>query len=261
MYYFSIRLNARVRMKQATTLQERIITLEDLHRPLEEHWSLAKTKAGLDPRNSDFIYKHHITRLEDIYANQQPHLSASPTSYLAMTPVTQLYGVTGLKTHLPGGEERKKDKEEKWVMNFQKYRFLEEKQHDETLKLQRVNSELAREQQRERSPARPQRPLTASGTSSSQHKRHGNYQEEEDSLQHQESHIKKRALNGNLSAQELIMLGMYKFNEEQEEIYNKFVKMLTEFDAHDQQNVVSDAFHDAQSDGMLADYGGTDHYR
>lgn len=118
-------------------------------------------------------------------------------------------------------------------MNFQKYRYLEEKQHEETLKLQRANSEMARDQQREKSPSKSLRPLTATGSSSSHRKRHGNHHDEDDKIQ-PEMHIKKRALNSNLSTQELIMLGMYKFNEEQEEIYNKFVKMLTEFDVHDQ---------------------------
>lgn len=148
--------------------------------------------------------------------------------------------IKGIKTNLPGTEERKREKEDKWVMNFHKHRFLEDKQHDETLKLQRANSELAREQQRERekSPSKALRPLTASGSSSSVRKRQGHQQEDQHTSNQQENHIKKRSLNSNLSTQELIMLGMYKLNEQQEEIYNKFVEMLTQFDVHDQVTVV-----------------------
>ncbi len=145
--------------------------------------------------------------------------------------------ILGLKTNYPGIEDRKRDKEDKWVVNFQKYRFLEDKQHEETLKLQRANSELAREQQREKSPTRALRPLTASGSSSTFRKRHGHNEDDEDSRNQSSIHVKKRALNKNLSTQELIMLGMYKLSDEQEDIYNKFVKMLSEFDVHDQVGI------------------------
>ncbi len=40
----------------------RIELLKDLHRPLEEHW--AGNKNGLDAMASDYIFKHHVTRLQ-----------------------------------------------------------------------------------------------------------------------------------------------------------------------------------------------------
>ena len=49
--------------------EERIDFLADLHRPLEEHW---KEKAGvyLDPKGSDYMYKHHISHLHSIYTKE-----------------------------------------------------------------------------------------------------------------------------------------------------------------------------------------------
>ena len=44
--------------------KERIKLLKSLHRPLEEHWSDRK---DVDAIGSDYTYKHHITRLDDIY--------------------------------------------------------------------------------------------------------------------------------------------------------------------------------------------------
>jgi hypothetical protein len=53
-----------------------------------------KTKFGLDPKSSEYIYKHHITRLQDIYTTQRQDYS-QPPGLLFMSPVSQLYGVNG----------------------------------------------------------------------------------------------------------------------------------------------------------------------
>ncbi len=58
-----------------------------------EHWSV-KSKFGLDAKGSDFIFKQHISRLEDIYVNRRPEPEV-PASLLHMSPVSQLYGVRG----------------------------------------------------------------------------------------------------------------------------------------------------------------------
>ena len=57
-----------------------------------------KTNYGLDAKASDYIYKHHITRLEDIYVNHKTEYK-NPPQLLFMSPVSQLYGVNG-KTQL-----------------------------------------------------------------------------------------------------------------------------------------------------------------
>ena len=67
-----------------------------------EHWNL-KGKQGnnLDAKHSEFVYKHHITRLENIYAHTEPHLTLPPETRIAMSPVAQLYGVNGTKLLFP----------------------------------------------------------------------------------------------------------------------------------------------------------------
>jgi len=96
--------------------QETIDLLEDLHRPLEgeslyilfnfrvyinieldfflEHWSVNAKFGVLDAKNSDYMYKLHVTRLEDIYMNHKLEYP-SPPAMLFRSPVSQLYGVNG----------------------------------------------------------------------------------------------------------------------------------------------------------------------
>ena len=102
----------------------RIKLLSDLHRPLEEHWAgktgVKKGGKGLDAIGSDYTYKHHITRLEEIYTSdhQDPALGLGvnddpllkPTN---VSPQAQLYGINGLLSpHLQQGFHEWKDKRE-----------------------------------------------------------------------------------------------------------------------------------------------------
>ena len=81
----------------------RVELLKDLHRPLEEHWATTKAH-GLDAMGSDYIYKHHITRLEGIYnAHDAIHIDNSePKGVANVSPMSQLYGTDGM---LRGGQE------------------------------------------------------------------------------------------------------------------------------------------------------------
>lgn len=59
-------------------------------------------------------------------------------------------------------------------------------------------------------------------------------------------------------AESLILQGLYRFDCDQEvDIYNKFVLMLTNFDSHDMLLILQDAFKDAKTATMLDSYGGT----
>ena len=98
----------------------RIKLLSDLHRPLEEHWAgnSKKKGKGLDAIGSDYTYKHHITRLEEIYMTPAYHPSLGfGEDKLAdkniISPQAQLYGVQGLLApHLQHGYEEWKEKRE-----------------------------------------------------------------------------------------------------------------------------------------------------
>jgi hypothetical protein len=85
----------------------RVELLKDLHRPLEEHWASAKQR-GLDAMGSDYIYKHHLTRLEGIYnAEEAIHIDNNePKGIANVSPMSQLYGNRGM---LRGGEREDTD--------------------------------------------------------------------------------------------------------------------------------------------------------
>ena len=96
------------------TEKARIALLQDLHRPLEEHW--AGNKNGLDAMVSDYVYKHHVTRLEGIYNSEEGTSieNETPIGPANTTPMSQLYGYGGLMRS--GGKEElhNKKREGKW---------------------------------------------------------------------------------------------------------------------------------------------------
>lgn len=99
---------------------------ESLYSPLHtlEHWSV-KSKFGLDAKTSDYIYKHHIARLEDIYAHRRFEIK-NPAKMLTQSPGAQLFGINGLKSSLQGTPGSRQRRERQWVGNHQKYRTLED---------------------------------------------------------------------------------------------------------------------------------------
>lgn len=247
--------------------KEDIILLEELHRPLEEHWAV-KSKFGLDPKNSDYIYKHHVTHLEDIYQNHK-FIVKEPPTVLVMSPVSQLYGVNGLKSNLPEQKEKEKSKEAKWVSNFQKYNVLDEV-HDNEKKADRKyfpNGPIVKSSSQ---PAlNSSRPMASSNTapasnvtsmSPSRNKKRldsNRSNQEEDGSGAIPVH-QTRCAKTDMTPLDLIMFGMYKLNPRQEEIYNKFVEMLTEFSDFDKESIIDDALHDSIArDVTMDDYGGT----
>jgi hypothetical protein len=87
---------------------KRIELLTELHRPLEEHWAAAP-RLGLDAKGSDYVYKFHVARLQDIYSGQElgpsGQIQSSGVKEIANeSPATQLYGVRGLLTEMTPGK-------------------------------------------------------------------------------------------------------------------------------------------------------------
>ena len=90
-----------------SNMAKRIGLLTELHRPLEEHWAAAP-RLGLDAKGSDYVYKFHVARLQDIYSGQELGVSgqiqSSGVKEIANeSPATQLYGVRGLLTEMTPG--------------------------------------------------------------------------------------------------------------------------------------------------------------
>lgn len=102
--------------------KEKIAALEEVNRPLDIHWNV-KAKFGLNARESDTRYKHHISNLEEIYCKEREG-PAPPPHMLVTTPVSDLYGCQGLLTTLPGIEDKKKQRELNWIDNHQKFAYL-----------------------------------------------------------------------------------------------------------------------------------------
>lgn len=184
-----------------------------------EHWSL-KTKFGLDAKESDYIYKHHISRLEGVYAHHHFQVK-SPNKMHKMSPVSQLYGIKGIKSTLPGQVRREKNREKRWVGNFQKYKGLEEGDPFSS---------------------RPPRPHSASSqrSQSSRYDRdldsEAGYNLEKD--EHENDHLDSLRLitHDDITSSDMLMLNLYRLNPQQKVVFDEFVDMLKSFDVHDMVN-------------------------
>jgi hypothetical protein len=226
--------------KREPTLNERITLLTDLNRPLEEHWSL-KTKFGLDAKESDYIYKHHVSRLENVYAHHHFQVKSPPKMH-TMSPVSQLYGIKGLRSTLPGHARREKNREKRWVDNFQKYKGLEEGDPFSS---------------------RPPRPHSASS-----HRSLPNHDIDLDSEagfdfeaddEESDHHGPLRLVtHDGMSSTDILMLNLYHLNPQQRVVFDQFVDLLKSFDVHDMINIIEDVIQIADTDDILDDYDGID---
>jgi len=260
--------------------------LLNLHRPLEEHWagSNKKSTKALDALSSDYTYKHHITRLEDLYMNHkldptmnQPPVLGTPN----ISPMTLLYGTNGIKRweKLPEYEELKEAREKGW----NPYTIVKRRpvvyERKSAIHEKRVPPEPPSPQTRGRSAsASPnrgrERPSSASSPSSSSFsqtatttvtfadevntKEQHQYQQQQGAaanVRKEEADSRSRCDNEELTDEDLVMLGMYRLDARQAQIYKQFVQMLVHFDPHDQECVLQDAAKDAMAMSLLARLG------
>lgn len=119
---------------------------------------------------------------------------------------------------MDNNEKKLKRKEEKWVSNFQKHAFLSDGGVD-------------RDKQDSSSPAKQKPSLR------SDRKRKGDEGSQTKPLDRKTTRC---VCNDNaVSTEDLVMLGLYRFTEEQEEIYRNFVQMLSGFDEFDRVSFAS----------------------
>lgn len=231
-------------------VKERIDLLAQLHRPLEEHWSNAHG-LGLDPKGSDHLYKHHITRLRKIYKDHV-HEDSIPTPHrnlISVAPVTQLYGWDGLKSKAANTPEKLHTREEKWVNDVQ------------------LNTKREQKMKAQKKPPLPWKASSGidissdAAVSTSIQSPKSSVGRKDVKIQHSTSKKSKkyRCLNPNLSHEDLIMLGLYRFNEHQSTVYDSFVEMLLEFDPEDVLRILEDVVHDVKSSTDMQGYCGFDH--
>lgn len=169
-------------------------------------------------------------------------------------------------------ETRLKRKEEKWVSNFPKYTCLS----DGTLDVDGKKGPPPRG--RSNSPPRQRTREVVSAADRRSRKK-------EDAIAAHSKPLRSACYDPNIAPEDVVMLGMYRLDERQQEIYRNFVDMLAEFDEYDrvmaelgapcsacatrlssalcadismQGNILEDALRDAQGEeDLLEGYGGT----
>jgi hypothetical protein len=114
-------------------------------------------------------------------------------------------------------ETKLKRKEDKWVSNFQKHSFLSENKLEGG-----VDS-----RDRSKSPLRSRSP----GPHSRSHR--GNASNVDDSQTNSNKTIRRVCYDPTIAPEDLVMLGLYRLDERQQEIYRNFVEMLGGFDEYD----------------------------
>ena len=117
--------------------------------------------------------------------------------------------------NVDNNEKKLKKKEEKWVSNFQKHAFLSDGGVD------REKNEVS---------SRSASPAKTKSFSRSDRKRRG---DEADQTKQSNKSARSVCKDSSVSTEDLVMLGLYRFSEEQEEIYRNFVQMISGFDEFD----------------------------
>jgi hypothetical protein len=117
-------------------------------------------------------------------------------------------------------ERTMKKKEEKWVSNFQKHAFLSD---NGTGEKQRADAPA-----RSSSPVRNRAPLYGDGRGDSRKRK----EEPAVSAQNKKG-ARSKCYDQSIAREDLVMLGLYRLDEAQEEIYRNFVQMISSFDDFD----------------------------
>lgn len=126
--------------------------------------------------------------------------------------------------------EKRRKKEQKWVSNFQKHAFLSESGDHDIDKAKTTKS----------GSYSPGKAKSSSGSGSQGgatfrlDKRKGGGSDGDEPSRNTRS----KCSDPNISAEDLLMLGMYRLSAEQEEVYRRFVEMVSTFDEFDKVNLV-----------------------
>lgn len=150
--------------------------------------------------------------------------------------------ITGLHTTKPGWESRLKDKEGRWIDNHQKYNVLTDSGKSNRRELDTKTEVTTRNNpnnshssshnnsfQPSHTGDRNVRPMSATSVSRDEENLFREGQDDNEDAAPQSS----RCFDSSVDKNQLIMLGMYHLNAEQERIYSDFVDMLSKFDSFD----------------------------
>jgi hypothetical protein len=134
---------------------------------------------------------------------------------LTMSPLTQLYGINGLKTSTPKPNEMN-HREENWINNFQKYHALNTEQENKSKTTQQTNDKIHK---------KSLKPIN----------NHHHYQDVENNCnnnhrEEEEEYSSRRVDDSTIQSRDLLIHGCYSLTSNQLEIYNAFVQMISNFD-------------------------------
>ena len=243
--------------------KERVTLLKELHRPLEEHWAGNKK---VDAVGSDYTYKHHITRLQKVYTSHtiNPAIDLGPPQGPAnISPQTQLFGRGGIAPALTPGQLNKR--EQKWNRYHTHIESIP-KSYGRVSGLQekRVPPPPPRGRSRSRSPAAAAAAAaggetnTHGGTDKKRRGRKGIKNRNKSHSQQQQTLDHSMCLDPGLTREQLIIMGLYRFDSEEEyECYANFVQLLARFDAVDKLKIIQDAYSDSKKASNLSAFSGT----
>lgn len=218
-----------------------------------------KAKFGLDAKTSDYIYKHHIARLEDIYTHRRFEIK-NPVRVLTMSPTAQLYGIHGLKSSM--NVTSKKKREQTWVGNFQKYQALKEgdippRRMTASSSAPALGTTAGVATHVEEGDIHIQHGSLSGGAASLTGLHHDSI-EDDDAASSQLSAVRRVTCEDTAPRCDLVAFGLYRLSPAQLDIYQRFVQMLTHFDTEDMRKIAEDAVGEAYTDHVLQEYSGID---
>jgi hypothetical protein len=261
-------------------LTDRIVLLKNLHRPLEEHWAGNKK---VDALSSDYMFKHHITRLEKVYTTKdgKPRIDMGPPQMIAnVSPQTLLFGRGGINPELSDGQLRRRERgwDPYTAVHHPPPSYGRVSGISEPRKPPPPPRPQSRSRSRSRSPTAQLRArdssnrnggsgsdsgaATATATNrSSNGKERGKRSKRRANTggthHHNSSYGNSMCLDTDLTREECILMGMYRLETEEDFFaYNNFVAMLRRHDAVDKLKIMQDAYSDAQASSLLTEFGG-----
>jgi len=235
------------------------------------------------------MYKHHISHLHSIYTKEMSPEEIGEGCILPnMIPVSQLYGMKGLVTNTPEYQKKIKNREGGWDHNFVAAQSLKQPSNSQESMMHSVNNNNHNQQSSSingnnklQMPSRSLSPVARRNNNNNNISSSGGIYTNNSYDQGSTGTLKgvlpsrsvasidtttstsaiktrrSRCNKKDISDRDLIIIGQYRFNEEQLHIYNKFTEMLTEFDEFDIKNILEDAWKDSLMSSRLETYGGT----
>mmetsp|Transcript_16346 Transcript_16346/g.15662 ORF Transcript_16346/g.15662 Transcript_16346/m.15662 type:complete len:282 (-) Transcript_16346:174-1019(-) len=252
--------------------KRKIAILTDQYRPLKDHWT--GSNVFLHHKDSEYNYRHHLTKLKDIYTTYQSEFLANidvdPYDGFkgAKKISTKLYGINGIRSTAPFIPTWEKKRESTWDTDVNIDSKREKYKFDPKIKSRSGStspgSSSSRPGSRPESPTlenyspmkgtgamrstqkTPKTPIPIGGASSS-----GSSNNNDDQVW-----LRFRSPN-DMSREDAVMLGLYSMDEEQNESYIRFVHLLAEFDSFELKKILHDLVKDVNALTSLDSYGGT----